>query len=84
MWDGRRVTPDSLKNLNVLLVRDMNIHAQLRKFWNKAFAPEPVKDYQERMMIRAAQLGDVLKTRCDSAPDGVGRADLSKMISYFA
>lgn len=86
LWDGRRFTP--LKNGNeynsLVDVRDLQIHAQLRKAWNKAFAPSSMRDYEEILVPRVAQLGDHLAHACRNGSDHIVHVDLAKWISFFS
>lgn len=84
MWDGRRLMPNKLKDLNLIAVRDMNKHAQLRKVWNKAFAAGPVKDYEDLLIGRVTQLSEVIESHCKRSVGEVGGVDLARFISQFA
>ncbi|TFK36463.1 high nitrogen upregulated cytochrome P450 monooxygenase 2 [Crucibulum laeve] len=87
LWDGRKITPPSAKptsDFNLIGNRDQARHAQLRKAWNKAFASSPIADYEEILVRRAAQLVEHLDILCKSAPNGVGRTDITHWINYFS
>ncbi|KAH7931072.1 cytochrome P450 [Leucogyrophana mollusca] len=82
-----RLTPASeqqKESYSLIGCRNPVRHAQLRKAWNKAFAVSPMKDYEDLMMLRAVQLMERLEQFCRERPDGVGRVDLAKWISFFS
>ncbi|KAF5326171.1 hypothetical protein D9611_000819 [Ephemerocybe angulata] len=85
IWDARRNRQlgSDREYHAVIDVRDLNIHAQLRRRWNEAFSNEPLKDYQEILAPRVQQLCDHLEELCQSS-GGVASFDLAKWISFFA
>lgn len=70
-------------NFGLISVRDYNIHAQLRKPWNRAFGPVALQDYEESLIARGTELVDHLKGICENSSDGVGHIDIAKYISYW-
>lgn len=87
VWEGRQLTPPRVRppTPNGLInVRDFRRHAQLRKPWNKAFASAPMKDYEDIMIQRAAQLIGHLHRIVQRSPSRQGHIDLAKWISFFS
>lgn len=86
IWDARRNRQlgRDREYHAVIDVRDLNIHAQLRRRWNEAFSSEPLKDYHDILFGRVEQLCDHLEELCAEAPSGVATFDLAKWISFFA
>ncbi|KAF8153962.1 cytochrome P450 [Crassisporium funariophilum] len=86
LWDGRRFAQtEAQKDYdNIVDLRDPDIHAQLRKPWNKAFTAEPMKDYEELLIPRVMQLISQLKEVCAKSNSGVGSVDMAKWVSCFA
>ena len=81
MWDGRRFITTKGDEMNSLTsVRDLRLHAQLRKPWNNAFRSTALVDYEDMLVNRAAQLITHLQKQCD---DGVC-VDLANLISFFS
>ncbi|KIJ43927.1 hypothetical protein M422DRAFT_169430, partial [Sphaerobolus stellatus SS14] len=62
---------------------DMKRHSELRKIWNKGFAPSPMKDYEEAVVERAMQLVTVLKNLCNEPSTGIAQMNLAQKINYF-
>lgn len=61
---------------HLLSTRNPHVHAQKRRYWNHAFTPTAVKDYDDLIGSRARQFLDYL-----SGQHGV--VDLSAWIDYF-
>ncbi|KAF8816493.1 cytochrome P450 [Phlegmacium glaucopus] len=82
MWDGRRLLSTRGGELNHSLtgVRDLRLHAQLRKPWNNAFQSAALVDYEDMLVKRAAQLMTQLQNLCD---DEIC-VDLANQISSFS
>lgn len=83
VWDGRRLSPNHLKPLSIISVRSAARHSRLRKIWNKAFAPGPVRDYGELLVGRANQLIEMLKATCQRSPQGICRVNFSKLFNQL-
>ena len=82
VWDGRRFITTKGDEINSLTsVRDLRLHAQLRKPWNNAFRSTALVDYEDMLVNRAAQLITHLQKQCD---DGVYLVDLANLISFFS
>lgn len=56
--------------------RDPVLHAEKRKVWNRGFMPAALREYDEPLMKRTAQLIERLGQQ-------VGTVDLGKWISYY-
>jgi cytochrome P450 len=84
VWDGRRISgkrgsgaKEAAKG-NLIGARDLKLHAEARKTWNKAFLPASIKGYEPILVRRVAQLVDAL------GDQKAGRVDLSQWLSYFS
>ncbi|EAU87646.2 cytochrome P450 67 [Coprinopsis cinerea okayama7 len=93
VWDARRkITSRDTKNHNNLhAVRDLKLHAELRKPWNKAFAKEAMKDYEELLLARSLELVQHLQAKCSERPVSDGKegskgvvVDLARWLSLFS
>lgn len=85
VWDGRRFAQGGNPDYDsVVDVRDLSIHSQLRKPWNKALGVGPLKDYEALLVLRVAELRDRLKEICSERRDRVGRVDMAQWITYFS
>ena len=70
---------------SVLSLRDVNLHRERRKLWNRGFTSASLKEYQPILTSRVLQLVDELKKRCalaDSEPKKP--VDLASWIAYFS
>ncbi|KAG2005799.1 cytochrome P450 [Coprinopsis cinerea AmutBmut pab1-1] len=87
IWDGRRfgLMPDCAYD-SLIDVRDLGIHAQLRKPWNEAFSSGPVKEYHQLLHKRGEELSTQLYKIATStgASGDVPSVNLVKWINYFA
>ena len=84
VWDGRihLLLGGDASNHNLVGVRDLRRHAQLRKPWNNAFQSAALIDYEDMLRDRAAQFMTHLQKLCK---DGVCQCvDLADMISLFS
>ena len=86
VWDARRNRQlgKDREYHAVIDVRDLKVHAQLRRRWNEAFSSDPLKDYQETLTKRTQELCEHLEGQCKTAASGVAMVDLAKWISFFA
>ncbi|GJJ06920.1 hypothetical protein Clacol_001116 [Clathrus columnatus] len=86
MWEGRHFAPGKKdrESLDLVAVRDFNIHTKLRKPWNRAFGPAALKDYEESLVIRGIQLNELLKVKTRNSQGGVGHVDISRWISNWS
>ncbi|KAI0727049.1 hypothetical protein C8Q72DRAFT_925512 [Fomitopsis betulina] len=69
MWDGRRISGKCGQGIakgNLIGARNMQIHADARKVWNRAFTTTSVKKYEPIVIRGIAQLVDELKAHCRS------------------
>lgn len=62
--------------VTILTTRDIRVHAELRKVWNRAFTPTALKGYDDIMRKRTLQLLERLEQQA-------GTLDLGKWISYY-
>ena len=63
----------------------MRQHAQLRKPWSNAFTNASLKDYEEILIGRAAQLVEAVERICERPDEsGWAKVDIARWISYFA
>lgn len=84
VWDGRRFGEKDGKSYDSLIVvRDLEEHAKLRKPWNRAFSAAPVKGYEVLLIKRVKELVQGLEKACRDSSDNIGRVDLAKWISYL-
>lgn len=68
---------------SVVGVRDLNIHAQLRKPWARSFGPNAIKDYEESLVTTGIEFIEHLKELCRNSGDGYGHADMVGYISRW-
>ncbi|TFK24863.1 cytochrome P450 67 [Coprinopsis marcescibilis] len=85
VWDSRRiVTSRDYKNHKSFhAVRNLKVHAEFRKPWNKAFSKGPMKDYQEILLGRATDLVKRLEKRCGEGKEGTIE-DMARWLNLFA
>jgi len=85
VWDNRRVvtsrSPVGHRNLHA--VRDLKFHGELRKPWNKAFAKEPLKDYEVVLKKTVSTLVEQLQELCKESSKGVV-TDGAGWLSYYS
>lgn len=62
----------------------INIHAQLRKQWNRAFAPGPLQDYEESLLASGIELIEHLKGVCHGSSDKLGHVDIADYIGRWS
>lgn len=90
VWNGRQITPSKerkssdLNSNNLIGIRDLKRHAQLRKPWNRAFGPIPLKDYEDALLSRGVQLVRQLEDVCKVAPAGSGHVEMAQYFTYFS
>ncbi|KIJ55027.1 hypothetical protein M422DRAFT_24886 [Sphaerobolus stellatus SS14] len=84
MWDGRRLSKQTLAQYNLIGTRDKDQHALLRKTWNKAFGVEQLKDYEELVVKRVRLLAENLQKSCETSSDGTTAIDLGKKLGQFS
>ena len=82
VWDGRRnlLSGSNASNHNLISVRNLRRHAQIRKPWNNAFQSAALIDYEDMLMDRASQFMTHLQRLCQ---DEVC-VDLANVISLFS
>ena len=82
VWDGRLhlLSGSEASNYNLIGVRDLRRHSQLRKPWNNAFQSSALTDYEDMLRDRAAQFMTLLQKLCE---DEVC-VDLAKLIDLFS
>ncbi|KAJ3506926.1 hypothetical protein NMY22_g17093 [Coprinellus aureogranulatus] len=83
VWENRRVVTarESKGHRNLHAVRDIKLHAELRKPWNKSFGKEPLKDYEDSLFKNAAILVEQLHGLCEK---GEVLIDGAKWLSYLS
>lgn len=84
LWDGRRLSRNRAQFPSAISIRDLEVHSQLRKPWNKAFSAGPLSDYDQILVSSAGELLRHLEDACSASPDKVAHIDISKWISYFS
>ncbi|GJJ07635.1 hypothetical protein Clacol_001839 [Clathrus columnatus] len=84
LWDGRRLSPNRVQIPSAISIRDLELHHQLRKPWNKAFSSGPLSDYDQILVSSAGELLRHLEDTCSASPDKIAHIDISKWISYFS
>ena len=90
MWDGRRTAGKrgqgsaGIAKGNLIGARDMQIHADARKVWNRAFTTASVKKYEPIVIRRVAQLVDELKARCESDESRTTSVDIASWANHFS
>ncbi|KAJ7790423.1 cytochrome P450 [Mycena olivaceomarginata] len=84
LWDGRRISgkngPGSKEAVrgNLIGARDLKLHAEARKAWNKAFVPAAIKGYEPILIRRVTQLVESLGAQKSRS------VDLSRWFSFFS
>jgi cytochrome P450 len=84
VWDGRRISgkkgPGSKEAVrgNLIGARDLKLHAEARKAWNKAFVPAAIKGYEPILIRRVNQLVESLGAQKSRS------VDLSRWLSFFS
>jgi hypothetical protein len=68
----------------VILQRDSARHMQLRRPWNKAFSNEPLLDYGESVVKKAAEFVEILERKCLDTGEGRVELDMAKWIDWFS
>ncbi|KIJ47442.1 hypothetical protein M422DRAFT_59510 [Sphaerobolus stellatus SS14] len=88
LWSERQITPSKerkhLKSSNLIGIRDLKRHAQLRKPWNRAFGPSPIKDYEEALISRGTQFIGQLEEVCKSDSKGIEHIDIAEYFTFFS
>jgi len=88
VWTGRKFAQTKAQQEsgydNIIDLQESSLHAQLRKPWNKALSPEPLKDYEAALIRRIRKMNTQLRLITEESKDGVGKIDVSKWICYFA
>ncbi|KAF5325663.1 hypothetical protein D9611_000809 [Ephemerocybe angulata] len=84
VWANRRTVTsrDAKDHRNLHAVRDLALHSELRKPWNKAFSKDPMKDYEVVMNKNAAILVEQLQELCEREKEPV--VDLAKWLSFYS
>lgn len=85
VWDGKTYISHKSYQVvhNLIRVRDTNIHAHLRKQWNRAFGPGPLQDYEESLIARGTELVEHLKDVCHNSTHEFGHADIADYIGRW-
>jgi cytochrome P450 len=74
----------------MISLQDIDEHHRRRKIWNRAFSTTAVKDYEQKLELRATELVEELAKRAGkSAKAGkmtsaIETVDLTTWFSYFA
>lgn len=90
VWDGRRIAGKRgqgsarIAKGNLIGARDMRIHADARKVWNRAFTTASIKKYEPIVIRRIAQLVDELRVRCQSQGSRIANVDIASWVNYFS
>ncbi|TEB30402.1 cytochrome P450 67 [Coprinellus micaceus] len=84
VWENRRIVTarDSRGHRSLHAVRDLKLHGELRKPWNKAFGKEPLKDYEIALVKNAAILVEQLQDVCRDGEEVL--IDGAQWLSYFS
>lgn len=84
VWENRRVVTsrDSKGHRNLHAVRDIKLHGELRKPWNKAFGKEPLKDYETALSKNVAIFVERLQALCHNGKEV--KIDGAKWLSYLS
>lgn len=85
VWSGRRTVTsrEAGGHRNLHAVRDLQLHAELRKPWNKAFGKGPLHDYEVAMVKNASVLVGRLHELCENSETGQS-IDIAKWLSFYA
>ncbi|KAF7333641.1 hypothetical protein MSAN_02407100 [Mycena sanguinolenta] len=87
VWDGRiiisrtdrkKATVKNAARGALINARDLKVHAESRKTWNRAFIPAAIKGYEPMLIRRVAQLVEALDARTGTS------VDLSQWLSFFS
>ncbi|TFY64573.1 hypothetical protein EVJ58_g2549 [Rhodofomes roseus] len=90
MWDGRRISGKrgqgtaGIQKGNLMGSRNMQVHGEARKVWNRAFTTASVKKYEPIVIRRVSQLVDELKGRCAANPSKAAEVDIAYWIDCFS
>lgn len=90
VWDGRRISGKrgqgsaGIAKGNLIGARDMQIHADARKVWNRAFTAASVKKYEPIVIRRIAELVDELRARCGSQGSRAANVDIASWVNHFS
>ncbi|KAJ2932006.1 hypothetical protein H1R20_g5091, partial [Candolleomyces eurysporus] len=88
VWEARRlVTSRKAKGHRSLhAVRDLKLHGELRKPWNKAFAKEPLKDYETVLLQTSAILLEQLQNFCTTSSEAKQGTvvDVAEWLSHYS
>ncbi|KAJ7364523.1 cytochrome P450, partial [Mycena albidolilacea] len=77
LWDGRRISGKKGPG-NLIGARDLKLHAEARKAWNKEFNPAAVKGYEPILIRRVTQLVESLRAQETRS------VNLSQWLSFFS
>ncbi|KAJ6588130.1 cytochrome P450 [Mycena capillaripes] len=84
LWDGRKITgkkgveSKEAARGNLIGSRDLKVHSEARKAWNRAFMPGAIKGYEPMLVRRVVQLIEAL-----GAQKGAS-LDISQWLSFFS
>ncbi|KAJ7090898.1 cytochrome P450 [Mycena belliarum] len=84
LWQGRRISgkqgagSKEAARGNLIGSRDLKLHAEARKAWNRAFNPAAIKGYEPILIRRVAQLTEALSSQKEEI------IDLSQWLSFFS
>ncbi|KAH9829289.1 cytochrome P450 [Rhodofomes roseus] len=90
MWDGRRISGKrgqgtaGIQKGNLMGSRNMQVHGEARKVWNRTFTTASVKKYEPIVIRRVSQLVDELKGRCAANPSKAVGVDIAYWIDCFS
>ncbi|KAJ6588103.1 cytochrome P450 [Mycena capillaripes] len=84
LWDGRKMTgkrgveSKEAARGNLIGSRDLRVHAEARKAWNRAFIPAAIKGYESMLVRRVVQLIEALGSQKGAS------LDMSQWLSFFS
>ena len=76
-WDARRI-PGTYRS--IISIRQVHVHADRRKVWNRAFNTLSIKDYEPVLERRALQLIE----RLEAYAQNHEAIDLKDWMSFFS
>ena len=75
---------DQSRDVHLTALPDPSMHARRRRFWNRAFSPQAVKNYEPVVRQRTLQLAEVIKDEAELQQKQGKKVILSEWVKFFA